>query len=81
MLRHGKGAFVAPRAKRLSERASRDALRRLARALAVEATQMAAPRQEVLDLVDRELRDLDRGGGADLVPRRRRTKRTAGGRA
>ena len=60
-MRHGKGAFVADAAMRLSGEERRNALRRLARQLAVEAAQMGAPADEVLGVVRDELEALSHG--------------------
>lgn len=57
-MRHGKGAYIAHQASGLSEREREKALRRLARQLAVEATQMAATEKQVVRLVQEELRAL-----------------------
>lgn len=59
---HGKGAFIARSAKRLSEEELRAALRRLARQLAVEARQMGAPPHTVLKLLKEELDRMSPGG-------------------
>ena len=57
-MRHGKGAFVADGAGRLSAGERTQALRRLARQLAVEASQMGASVDEVLGVVRDELEAL-----------------------
>jgi len=57
-MRHGKGAFVAESAARLSASERRKALQRLARTLAVEASQMGASADEVLAVVHDELKEL-----------------------
>jgi GntR family transcriptional regulator len=54
-LRHGKGAFVAEGASRMTAREREKALRRLARQLAVEASQMGADEPLVLKLVKEEI--------------------------
>jgi len=54
-MQHGKGAFVADGAARMSESARRKALGRLARQLAVEAVQMGAPTELVVSVVQEEL--------------------------
>jgi GntR family transcriptional regulator len=54
-MRHGKGAFVSDGASALSEREREKALRRLARHLAVEATQMGANEKLVARVVQEEL--------------------------
>jgi GntR family transcriptional regulator len=63
-MRHGKGAFLAD-APRMSETQRRQVLRRLARQLAVEAVQMDAPDELVIEVVTGELeamRATARGG-------------------
>lgn len=60
-MRHGKGAFVAAGAGKLSEREREKLLRRLARQLAVEAVQMGASEPLVLRLLSEEIRDLSVG--------------------
>ena len=60
-MRHGKGAFVAEGAGKLSEREREKLLRRLARQLAVEAVQMGANEQLVVRLLSEEIRDLSLG--------------------
>ncbi len=62
-MRHGKGVFVAERSFRVSDREREKALRRIARQLAVEASQMKASPRLVLEIVQEELADLceDRG--------------------
>jgi GntR family transcriptional regulator len=57
-MRHGKGAFVADGAAGLSAGERGKALRRLARQLAVEASQMGASADEVLRVVQDELENL-----------------------
>jgi GntR family transcriptional regulator len=54
-MRHGKGAFIAARGAALSVSEQDDALRRGARMLAVEATQMGVPSSRVLAVVREEL--------------------------
>ncbi|HTI70412.1 MAG TPA: GntR family transcriptional regulator [Candidatus Limnocylindria bacterium] len=54
-MRHGKGAFIAERAATLSTRDQDDALRRGARQLAVEASQMGVAAGRVLAIVREEL--------------------------
>ena len=54
-LRQGKGAFVAPGGPGLSDEDRDRAVRRIARQLAVEATQMGMGAQRVLGIVDEEL--------------------------
>ncbi len=53
-MRHGKGAFLID-APRMSDARRRQALRRLARQLAVEAVQMDAPTDLVIEVVTEEL--------------------------
>jgi len=57
-MRHGKGAFVAESARRMTAAERERALRRLARQLAVEAIQTGAPAGVVLKIVREELADL-----------------------
>lgn len=57
-MRHGKGAFVAEGATRLSDREREKALRRLARQLAVEAIQMGAAPTLVQRVLEEEMRDI-----------------------
>ncbi len=57
-MRHGKGVFVADRAVRVSDREREKALRRIARQLAVEASQMKAPADLVFEIVREELNNL-----------------------
>lgn len=54
-IRHGKGAFVAEAAKRMSAAERDKALRRLARRLAIEAVQMGAPGETVRRIVAEEM--------------------------
>ncbi|MCW5559578.1 MAG: GntR family transcriptional regulator [Verrucomicrobiae bacterium] len=53
--RHGKGAFIASEAPSLTQAEQEDALRRSARQLAVEATQMQVPTPKVITVVREEL--------------------------
>ena len=57
-MRHGRGAFVADTVTRVSERAREKALRRPARQLAIEASQMGAPDEQVIRVLQQELADL-----------------------
>ncbi len=63
-MRHGKGAFVANSARRMTGPERERALRRLARQLAVEAIQTGAPAGVVLKIVREELAELE---GDDAV--------------
>ncbi|MDP6545322.1 MAG: GntR family transcriptional regulator [Phycisphaerae bacterium] len=54
-MKQGKGAFVAESAGALSEAQLRDALKQLARQLAVEAAQMGASAEMVMKVVQEEL--------------------------
>jgi GntR family transcriptional regulator len=65
-MRHGKGAFVAVSARRMSATERERTLRELARHLAVEAVQMGAPASQVLKLVREELVELR--GTEELEP-------------
>jgi hypothetical protein len=53
-MRHGKGAFLAD-APRMRDGQRKQALRRLARQLAVEAVQMDAPTELVVQVVTEEI--------------------------
>jgi len=66
-MRHGKGAFVADAARRMTASERERALRRLARQLAVEAVQTGAPESVVLKIVREELAELE-GTGAEEAP-------------
>jgi GntR family transcriptional regulator len=57
-MRHGKGAFVTDSGRRMTAAERDKTLRRLARQLVVEATQMGAPASQVLKVVREELADL-----------------------
>jgi GntR family transcriptional regulator len=57
-LRHGKGAFVASNPNRFTSREKQQALRRMARQLAVEAGQMGAELELIQELVEEEWSDL-----------------------
>jgi GntR family transcriptional regulator len=57
-LRHGKGVFLAEASRRMPARERIDALRRPARQLAVEASQMGVPESDVLRVVKEELTQL-----------------------
>jgi len=58
-MKHGKGAFVVGPSEKLSAADCRRALRRLARQLAVEAAQMKAKGEQVLQIVREEMEALD----------------------
>ena len=68
-MRHGKGAFIADGASRLSEREREKILRRLARRLAVEARQMGATQGDVFRVLQEELEEIP---GSDSVPARKK---------
>jgi GntR family transcriptional regulator len=57
-LRHGKGVFLAEASRRMTAQARVAALRRPARQLAMEASQMGISEQEVLRVVKEELEQL-----------------------
>ena len=57
-MRHGKGVFVSERSLRMSDREREKALRRIARQLAVEAAQMKAPPELVVQIVEEEIANL-----------------------
>jgi GntR family transcriptional regulator len=54
-MHHGKGVFVAEHTMRLSDREREKAIRRIARQLAVEAAQMNASSDLVINIVKDEL--------------------------
>jgi len=58
-MRQGKGAFITAPAPRMSEEQQRRALERLARQLAVEARQMAAPKELVVKIVEDQFERLN----------------------
>lgn len=57
--RHGKGAFIASGANLLTKAEQEEALRRSAKQLAVEATQLHVPSPKVISVVREELSALD----------------------
>lgn len=57
-MRHGKGVFIAEAASRMSAKEREQAIRSLARHLAVEAVQMGASAGQVLKVVREELAEL-----------------------
>lgn len=57
-MKHGKGAFIAGSARPMTEKQREQALRRLARTLAVEAAQMGAPLNWVQQLVKDEMESM-----------------------
>jgi GntR family transcriptional regulator len=66
--RHGKGAFVAPNARALTDAEQEEALRRSAKQLAVEATQMQVPAPKVITVVREELGALHSDRAEEPVP-------------
>ena len=66
--RHGKGAFIAANAQALTTAEQEDALRRAAKQLAVEATQMHMSTPKVIDVVREELGALSTDRAADEAP-------------
>jgi GntR family transcriptional regulator len=60
-VRHGKGAFIAEGAQRMNSRERQDALRRMARQIAVESAQMGISGQEVVRAVTDALREVTGG--------------------
>lgn len=60
-MKHGKGAFVATSANRMSKAEREIVLRRLARQLVVEAIQMKAPVDLVLRVVEEEIQQMQDG--------------------
>jgi GntR family transcriptional regulator len=67
-MRHGKGAFVTATASGMSLHEREKALRRLARQLAVESTQMGASVNQVLGVVQEELEALQGVRNEAAVP-------------
>ena len=57
-MRHGKGAYISEGTGGLTEREREKALRRLARQLAVEATQMGAGKELVFRVLAEELDEM-----------------------
>jgi GntR family transcriptional regulator len=66
--RHGKGAFVSAQAPALTSAEQGDALRRSAKLLAVEATQMQVPTPKVINVVREELGALSNEKATDETP-------------
>ncbi len=66
--RHGKGAFVSAQAPALTSAEQGDALRRSAKLLAVEATQMQVPTPKVITVVREELGALSNDRATDETP-------------
>ena len=66
--RHGKGAFIAAGATSLTKAEQEGALRRSAKQLAVEATQMQVPSPKVITVVREELNALDSDRGIVEAP-------------
>ncbi len=64
-MKHGKGAFVAARGRVLSAGEMRKALGRLARQLAVEAAQMGAADERVVQIVREQMEALRDGRTGD----------------
>ena len=60
-IKHGRGAFVAPAAKSASRSQMIKALDRLARQLAVEAAQMGASPEDVLEIVREKMEVMKHG--------------------
>ena len=60
-MKHGKGAFVADSATKMSQAEREAVLRRLARQLVVEAVQMKAPTELVLRVVEEEIMQVQNG--------------------
>jgi GntR family transcriptional regulator len=60
-MKQGKGAFVSSPSTKLTQAQQRKALQRLARQLAVEATQMGANGELVLQIVQQELEAMKNG--------------------
>jgi GntR family transcriptional regulator len=66
--RHGKGAFIAAAASQLTKAEQEGALRRSAKQLAVEATQLHVPSPKVISVVREELSALDPERVSDETP-------------
>lgn len=66
--RHGKGAFIAAQAPALSQMDQEMALRRSAKQLAVEATQLQVPPPKVITVVREELGALSAERGGEETP-------------
>ena len=66
--RHGKGAFIAPDAHALTLAEQDEALRRAAKQLAVEATQLHIATTKVISVVREELGALSTDRAADEAP-------------
>ena len=66
-LRHGKGAFIAPHAAGIPTKEQEKAVRRLARQLAVEASQMGLSRHRLLRIVEEELEGMDSDRPASVI--------------
>ncbi len=65
--RHGKGAFIAQAAPSLTQSEQEDALRRSAKQLAVEATQLHVSTPKVITVVREELNALGPVRGGEVV--------------
>ena len=63
-MKQGKGAFIAEGRAALAPGECEKALERIARQLAVEAKQMAAPKETVLKIVEKEFDRMDAQGSA-----------------
>lgn len=68
-MRHGKGAFVAAQARRWNAQQRAGVLRKLARHLAVEATQLGASADEAIEAVRQEMAELQAECGVEEPPR------------
>ncbi len=66
--RHGKGAFIAQAATHLTKAEQEGALRRSAKQLAVEASQLHVPSPKVINVVREELNALDPERSTDGDP-------------
>lgn len=64
-MRHGKGAFVAAQARRWNAQQRTGVLRKLARHLAVEATQLGASVDEAVEAVRQEMAELQAESGVE----------------
>lgn len=67
-MQHGRGVFIAQAGRRLSEAQRKLLLRPLAQQLAVEARQVGAKPEMVLQLLGEEMQKLDGGGSFGEAP-------------
>jgi DNA-binding transcriptional regulator YhcF (GntR family) len=67
-MRHGKGAFVSARARAITGEEQENALRRSAKQLVVEATQMQVTPPRVITVVREELNAVNPSPSSDQAP-------------